>query len=197
MRAKKALGAYDMIYWIARILFAVLMLVTLYAVASIYESKVLDTAETEAKLFKHYLLYSPNGLSYTDPYTGRLYPGVLSLDNFNTERLESAASFGKVNNMVAAKVQLLGDCEYDEFTLSAKCNRNITDEVYYNEQKYRSWIPLIIWDLSATSSTQDFRFKGIAGTVWYESSRLYVTYIDSNNYQRSGVLLIEVLVPKI
>jgi len=175
MKAKKALGAYDMIYWIARILFAVFMLITLYTVATIYESKILDTAEIEAKLFKHYILYSPNGLSYTDPNTGRLYPGVVSLDNFNSERLESAASFGEINNMIAAKITLYGP----------KGGPPI-NEVYYNKDRYDAWFPL-------TYSPKVFK---VVGTVHSQFSYAYVAWLDSNGYKREGSLRFEILVPR-
>jgi len=172
MKSKKAMSAYDMIYWIVRILFAVMLLVSLYFIARIYEQKELDTADIEAGLFKNYLLYSPNGLSYRDAYTNRIYTGILDVKNFNSERLESAADFGTQNNMVAANITLFD------------MQNNIVAKTYYNKQKYLDWLPL-------SYST----FFG-RGTVLKADNRTFVIYLDEFGNEKPGILLTEIVVPR-
>jgi hypothetical protein len=151
----------------------VLLLVSVYFVARVYESKVLDTSETEAALFKNYLLYSPGALSYRDLYTYRIYPGVVDINNLNYQTLESAADFGDSNDMVAANITLFN------------ANRTtVIAQTYYNRERYLDWLPL-------THRT----FLG-AGTVFKADNSTYVVYIDENGTRKSGILKTEILVPR-
>ncbi len=172
MKSKKAMGAYDMIYWIARILFVVMMLVSIYFVARIYESQQSDTADIEASVFKDYLLYNPNALSYSDPYTGRTYPGIVDLQNFDPEILESAANFSGGKEMIAANITLL---DFED---------NIVKQAYYNRERYLDWLPL---------SHETFLGRG---TVLKADNRTYVLYVDEEGNREQGMLLTEILVPR-
>ena len=189
MKKRKALSTYDMIYWMARILFVTFMLITIYFVANIYESQALDTSKVEAQLFEHYLFYSPNSISYSDPYTGRIYPGVLDIKNFDEERLNKAANFGEINNMVAAnitlrsasQINLAGDLEKPEIVAS----------VVYNQEKYERWIQLVPIPQFGTGVL----IKG-PGTVFSHSAKRYVVYFDEEGNQKYGEVETKILVPK-
>lgn len=168
----KAMSTQEMVYWIVRILFAVMMLVSIFFIARIYESKVIDTAEIEAGLFKNYLLYSPEGLSYRNPSDGRLYPGIIDVKNLNTERLESAADFGTPNDMAAALITLYNS------------SNDYVSSAYYNRQRYDDWKPL-------TYKT----FLG-AGAVLMAINETYVIFVDENGNKMPGTLRTIVMVPR-
>ncbi len=189
MKQKKALSAYDMIYWIARILFVTFMLITIYFVANIYESQALDTSRVEAQLFEHYLFYSPNSLSYTDPYTGRIYPGVLDVRNFDEEILNEAANFGETNNMVAANITLKSS---RRITITGDMTKQeVVASVIYNKKKYERWMQLVPSPMPGTGILA----KG-PGTVLSHETRRYVIYLDEEGNRKYGEVETTILVPK-
>jgi hypothetical protein len=169
MKGKKAMGVGDMGYWMVRILFVVLLLFSMYFVVQIYESKFLDTAETEAMIFKHYMIYNPNALPYRDPYSNRVYPGIVDVNNFNTARLDAAANFGKINNMIAAKIVL--------FNMSGV----VVADAYYNEERYYDWEPLTIG-------------KGIGAPI-LKAEDDYVLFAGKDGKIKPGVLTMNIIVP--
>ena len=176
---KRAMETTEMVYWIARILFCLMMLISVFFIARIYESKVIDTAEVEAATFRNYVLYSPNGLSYTDPETGRLQPGIVDVRNFNETRLEAAADFGRPNDMVAAW-----------FILHSASGPSVKG-AFYNQQRYNDWKPLS----EITTFAGIRRFFG-AGTVYQEHNETYVVYVDENGNKLPGILETIILVPR-
>ena len=171
--SKKSMAVYDFVYFIVRVFFVIMMLVSIYYVTRLYESKELDTAEIEAGLFMNYLLYSPNGLSYRDTYISRIYPGTIDPKNLNSTRLEKAADFGQPNNMVAANITLF-DIE----------KKNVIAQALYNEKGYGDWFPIAFTT-----------FFG-RGSVLKAENETYVIYVDENNNTKSGVLKTEILVPR-
>lgn len=166
---KKAMSIGDFFYWIGRMLFVILILVSIVYVGLIYQSKAIESYDIEAKLFKHYLIYNPNGLSYWDDSTGRLYPGIVDLKNFNSERLEAAADFG-TDRMVAANITL-----YDI------SKTTVIAQTYYNYPSFIRWKPISYG-------------KG-AGSVYKDEGELYVIYVNESS-RKAGILKTEVLVPR-
>jgi len=175
MKGKKAMNAYDMVYWVARILFAILLLVTIFFLARFYEQSQLQTAGIEAGVFRNYLLYSPSGISYHDIYTNRVYPGVIDINKINSQQMEDAASFGSQNNAIAAKITLMDT--------SKESSNNLVKSAYYNKQQYDNWLPL-----------SGAGFSGV-GTVMKADNSSYVLYVDDNGDTHPGILLTEILVP--
>ncbi|MBW3022880.1 hypothetical protein KY308_02155, partial [Candidatus Woesearchaeota archaeon] len=110
MMHKKAIGAYDIVYWSFRILFILIMFSAIIFLARVYENQTIDTSYSEAVIFIRYMLYNPNSLPYVDPESGRAYPGTVDISKFSSAQLESAMSFGEIKDMVTAKISL----EYQE-----------------------------------------------------------------------------------
>jgi hypothetical protein len=65
-----------------------------------------DSFEAESEIFIHNILYSPNGISYYDGISGRLYPGTIDLSkltNSTTALLQKSADFG-ADRHIGAKI---------------------------------------------------------------------------------------------
>ena len=92
---------------------------------------LVDVSELEADLMKYRLLYSRNSISYTDDVTGRVYPGVIELDDFNQSRIDRSMSFGNYSRMMSMKLELL-DLDGD----LKKAN-------FYQKDWYRRTKPLV------------------------------------------------------
>ena len=173
MKGKKA-SVGDLTYWVARWLFIILMLVSIWYVARTYHSQILMTHEEEAHLFKNHLLYNPNALSARDENADRVVPSIFDIDNFNSERLDKSAVFGPVNDMVAANVSL------EDF----KTKSSIA-QAYYNKRQFYNWLPL----------SQE-GFLGI-GSVYADESYTFVSYVDEKTGQTKPALLrTHILVPR-
>ena len=175
MKGRKAMTGGEMLLWAARFFLFILLLFSVVFLVRIYQQKEIDTSEIEAELFKNYLLYSPNALSYTDPYVNRVYLGVVDLKNFNSKHLESAADFGSPNSMVAANMSIA--------LISAGKYTRVA-QAYYNEEKFFDWLPLA-----------HPAFKG-RGTVYSDFDIKNVNYVDENGTITQGRLVIEILVPR-
>jgi len=173
MIAKKAIGAYDIVYWIVRILFVLMMFFFLYFLARVYETRTVDTSENEARIFIMYMAYNPDAFSYRDT-TNRVYPGIVDVSKMTPEMLEQAMHYEKENRMIAANITLY---QADKTTTV----RN----VFYNEREYWTWAPL-----SLPTFTGE-------GTVRNVSDIRYVLYKEGDSEDfKPGFLKFDVLVPK-
>lgn len=86
-----------------------------------------DTLPYQTVMITNRLLHSPNGISYIDPVTRRVYPHIIDATKFGEEELEEHLYYGSVrqgNDHYAAKITL-------------------EDEVmYYNKDRYERWRPM-------------------------------------------------------
>lgn len=178
MRGKKAMSVGDFMYWVVRIMFLLLILTSIYFLTRIYEQREIDTADIEAGIFKHYLIYSPNALSYRDPYIDRVYPGIVEVANFNSARLEGAANFSKAFDMVAANISL-----YD-------LNGTFVVQAYYNQRRFIDWLPLTHPSFMAVDIGLN------RGTVLRAVNETYVIYVNQDGSRGKGMLKTDIMVPR-
>ena len=84
-----------------------------------------DTLSLDAPLIVERLLHSPEGISYVDPLTQRVYPSIIDENKLlNLEqRLDTLLFFDAKNEAFAAKI-----------TIDLK-------EYYYNQNEYDRWSP--------------------------------------------------------
>lgn len=108
---KKA-QTFKLMFWIF-FEFALILIVLLYIVAIVHSYVLIefDTGELQRELFVQNLLHSPDGISYTDLTSGKVYPGIINLDDFkNTDAMESklkaAFSYGDRNPVITASMTL-------------------------------------------------------------------------------------------
>lgn len=125
---KKALHTMEIIFWIPRIIFLIIVMFALMFLLRHFIFTTVDISEVRATTFIHRSLYSPNGLSYLDEATGRIYTGIIDLEKFkDSTTLENSIFYGEKNTEVAAKFELV-----DEET-------NKLHILYYNQDKYEDW----------------------------------------------------------
>lgn len=118
-------------YVMTWIIFTTLMLIIIFGSLIFWTDRALnpkrDTFSLQAGLLSQRLLYSPNGLAYVDPMTGRSYPGIIDAaklkDPKTAERLLSVVSYKE--SVIGAKI-LVGE-----------------STVYYNKAYYDKYFPLI------------------------------------------------------
>ena len=119
LKSKKAVSA-KVGYWIFILLFLLpLMIFSIFQVINTFSAQVIKTNNLENILIKDRIL---NAVSFTDPNTGRNYPGTIYLPHFNEffikESLKTKRQFGV------------------ELTL------NNTQPIYFNEDFYEIAYPL-------------------------------------------------------
>lgn len=91
---KKAIMALNMALWIPRIIFLVIVILSVVAFTITYASKEIDVWRSEAETIAQRIIYSPHGISYHDPLSNRLYPGIIDTTKMKTEFLENAMFYG-------------------------------------------------------------------------------------------------------
>lgn len=106
----------------------------LFVVRSHFKAKI-DILDTELTLLAHNIIYAKGGVSYQDPITGRVYPGVISLEEFEN----SFAMSSRLNQAFFYEKQPV---------FAAVINLNLPEQnkkvesVYYYKEWYDKWHPL-------------------------------------------------------
>ena len=85
----------------------------------------LETHEVENSIFIKRLTYSPNLLAYKDQTTKRVYPGIIDLEKFDTEKIKE--NLINNNNRFAAYLELINLENGEEY------------QAYVNEKRARAW----------------------------------------------------------
>ncbi len=143
---------------------AMVLLVKTYIVTNI------EIQETHAELFMYNVLNVKEGISYYDPEIQRAYPGIVSLDSFQTN-LDERMDYGG-NTLIAAKLDLFD-------TAGQLLSTN-----YYNKEWYERWIVL-----ARTSWT------GFGVPTEYISNKT-VLIRNNDGTMKQGVLQIDVVIQK-
>lgn len=105
----KGLISIKMVNWIPRIIFIIIVGVSVFALINSYIVKEVKTFDLETDLFIHRLIYSPYGISYYDELLGRVYPGVIDLKKLSAPDFESRIMQeiqGGKTKTIAAKIIL-------------------------------------------------------------------------------------------
>ncbi len=147
-----------------RHLFALIFMYVILGIVIFYFSLFGTRSSTTVQLetLSERMLYSGDGFIYTDE-SGRSYPGIIDLNKFTTERLESAIDYTSENPPSAELIleRKLGIC--DEFL--APC-----DEIYLNEKQYGRMLPLAHQSLTGS------------GKVKMLQKKIPVLYYDGNDF---------------
>lgn len=94
-----------------------------------------ETESVRSELFFQRLLYSPTGITYADPLTGRPYPGIIDLEKASTPTLLKKYVENSIlpshPDLIAAELQLeLADRKLPPFV--------------YNEEDFTQWRDLLV-----------------------------------------------------
>ncbi len=119
---KKALISFNLLMWIPRIIFMVIVIFSIILLVGSYFKVEIIVSEAESELFVQRLLHSPHGISYFDPYSNRVYPGIIDLDNFDL--LNKSVFYGE-QKQIGAK-----------FIVKDLNNKDLAENIY-NDIVYR------------------------------------------------------------
>ncbi|MBW2966386.1 hypothetical protein KY342_04755 [Candidatus Woesearchaeota archaeon] len=119
---KKGLISFNMMMWIPRIIFMVIVVTSIIILISVHYRIELDVSGAESELFVQRLLYSPHGICFYDALSNRMYPGIVDLNNLD---LINKSIFYGENKHIGAKLT---------FT---DINGNNLAEKIYNDIVYR------------------------------------------------------------
>lgn len=123
---KKGTISEEVGFWIPRLVFTIIVSVIVYLVTGMFILSEITVQDADAEIFNQRVLSSRQGISYVDPYTNRVYPGVIDIEKFNDmSSLERAIDYGEDSTYLGAK-----------FILLDKEKRLVSEKVY-NEKAYR------------------------------------------------------------
>ncbi len=170
---KKAQYTGIVIGYIPKIIaIGIIFIVTVMLVNRYILTKV-DVQDLEASLLIDRMIYSKNCFSYYYDDLKRPYPGVIDLEKFTSENLDSCIFYGSTeeenkNRYTSAKL-VLKNLETDE-----------KHPIYHNQDKYSDWYPLR-------------GISGPGGTKLYEESN-YVLIKTDDGFEK-GRLNFYVILP--
>ena len=87
MGVEEEIISFSSIVWVGRIIFMLLVITVIILFVNFYSDINISSHQAETELFINRMLYSPQGISYYDPISGRLYPGIIDLTKFETKTL--------------------------------------------------------------------------------------------------------------
>jgi hypothetical protein len=168
-KLNKKAQAFYLIWHIFRTIFIIIIFLSVVLLIRMYIKAEIPTTRLQTEVFFNRLFYSPDAISYNDPYTSRSYPGIIDLGKFNSANIENAINYD-YDKMVAAKLII-----YDK-------DNNLVKESYFNQKWYTNWYPL------AASSLQG------KGSATRTIKTFYVTYFENNEF-KEGILTVDIIVP--
>lgn len=131
MKMHKKAQMDTILNWIFYRLPILIIVVVFFAIVLTYHYTTgLNTHEVENIILIKRLMYSPNLLAYADPVTGRVYPGIIYSDNFNTNYLEE--NLINKNNRLAVNMEL------------TYLDTGEVKRAYINEQRARAWDDYVV-----------------------------------------------------
>lgn len=175
MKNKKGTMSFEILMWVPRLAFLVVIMFVIMVLIRSYVTTTIDISELQANIFINRILYSPTGISYFDEDIERTYPGVIESDKFKsqiTEKfLEKSIYYGGANKEVGAKF-VLKDLSENKETI-----------IFYNENFFKEQKKLV--DVGFT--------KGPGGARGY--NKKYDVLIFKNMALYKGILTINVVIP--
>lgn len=141
-KIKKAQVTEKFMMQIPKLIMLILVFFIVIAIINVYRVDKLDVQQIESSLLLDRILYSRNCISYVNPDTTRSYPGIIDLNRFSSDNLESCLYYEDENRNNAAKL-ILEDLD-----------GNSIKTVFYNKKWYENWYPLI--GISGSGGTKLF-----------------------------------------
>jgi len=181
---KKALMSFNMMNMIPRLIFLVIVLLTVVILVSIFDNMGQEIYYKEADLFTLELFYSPHGISYFNPDLNRVTPGIIDeqelILNITEKRLKDSFYYGDPNEHLAAKIQVIKQIPFlPDIPIKT---------IYYNQGQgtsygYEFWEPL--------------SFREGKGSPYYFARTMPIQIRTTSNTFQDGLLVIEVLIKRI
>ncbi len=160
-----------MIIWIPRIIFLVVVSVSIILFISLFIKTEIDTSQTEADLLAYQLIYSAHGISYHDPFSNRIYPGEIDMT------ISSPPNFQKMLNIsFYTKRKIAAKIEIQNLDTNQK-----TEAMFDPGGKFREWIV-------------KEGIKGIGGVDVFRKE-MYVLLRDQNKVDK-GLLKMTIVISR-
>jgi len=141
---KKGNMTFNMVNMIPRLIFLVIVLLSVVLLISVFLNIIVDVNYQEADLMSLNLIYSPQGISYFDPNLNRVIPGVIDKEEFMSNKIETrlnnSFSYGEKNKHIAAQIKLIESKNLLTLTPTKTIFYNSEDGKTYG---YAFWEPLV------------------------------------------------------
>lgn len=136
MKGKKGLAAHDMIMFIPKFIFLILVMICVIFLVKIFIVNNIDVRYAESMLIVERVTNSPTGITYYDEELMRPHPGVIDLKKFSNENIGKVIELGSdYKDMVTVAFILTFD---DEPPNSSDIERIIDEEYEYLAKENRS-----------------------------------------------------------
>jgi hypothetical protein len=142
---KKGIMAFNFMTMIPRLIFLIAVLIVCVILISMFLNSMFNINDVQAEILVNGLLYGTGGISYYDPITGRIYPTTVDLAQLDGAELD-AGMYYPGNRMVAARI-----------TLNPVALDIGLKTVYFNQQAYDDWEPLISRNLPGIGGLSEYK----------------------------------------
>ena len=211
MKGRKGLAAHDMIMFIPKFVFLIIVMICVIFLIKIFIVNNIDVRYAESMLLVERVTNSPTGIIYFDDELMRPYPGVIDLKKFSNENIRKVIELGSdYKDMVtaafiltfdddppnASEVGFIIDKEYEYHSQANAegdpspaqepkgCNPKVNDYciAFYNRERF-----IHFNELAKTGA------KGPAGVQAYLDQRRLPIYLEGERY--SAILSSVVISP--
>ncbi|MBU1199448.1 MAG: hypothetical protein KKF46_07100 [Nanoarchaeota archaeon] len=105
LNKKGGVGAEEILEFIPYIVLTVAVMAGIFLLINLFINITVDPKPLQREVLFNRLIYSPNSIMYMDQVTGRVYPGIIALDNFTNETLDKSITYS-YERQIAAKLEL-------------------------------------------------------------------------------------------
>lgn len=142
---KKGVAIKGIIQFVYKVVYAAFVLASVVFLIKLLVFTSVPTQEVEIHGLANTIMNSPT-IMYTDPNTGRLYPGIVDLEKFKSGAFESVVIQQK-KTMAAELVLYFGN------------PNQFTSPIYYNEPLYIQLKPFIVADIEGSSGATFWKYQ--------------------------------------
>ncbi len=128
MNKKGQTISYEMLMWIPRFVYLVIVILATSGLILGFVVTKVDVSEVESHILLHRLQFSPQGITHYDTETGRVYPGIVEKSKLTDNYLASV--LGAKDDEMAARLVL------------SDFSDNKLAEAYLNKKTYANWQPI-------------------------------------------------------
>jgi len=153
IKGKKG-DAFELIIWLIRYIFIVIVIFVMAFFIDAFVLNSIDTKEVEAHVFIQRTIYSKHVLASSNYHVQRVYPAVSSALQFYSQDFDKAISF------------------YWEDQLAANITLNNFSKLY-NERWFENWLPLVEYRLEEGGNQEELKGLGAVTEINFNTTMLY------------------------
>ena len=168
-RINKKGMSFEIAFSIMWLIFLTFVLLAIVALVNMLILSTSNTKEIQAEAFVYHILYSPQGISYTNEVIQRTYPGKIDEKKFSQEFMDSTVKAND-NKMLSARITI------------RKADDKSPVVIIYNKEWFDKWFPLAETNLPG---------PGGATSI----TKTLPVIIKNNEKETQGMLTIDVVMP--